>query len=125
MIKAVSVRNINKSINGKEILHDISFDIYEGEIVGLVGPNGAGKSTLLKIMTGLYSYEKGEVSYYNYDLKKDFEKAMSIIGTLIEYPELYENLSGKKNLEIFKTMFKNVDEETVEEIVKIVEMEKY
>ena len=125
MIKAVSVRNINKSINGKEILHDISFDIYEGEIVGLVGPNGAGKSTLLKIMTGLYSYEKGEVSYYNYDLKKDFEKAMSIIGTLIEYPELYNNLSGKKNLEIFKTMFKNVDEETVEEIVKIVEMEKY
>ena len=125
MIKAVSVRNINKSIKGKEILHDISFDIYEGEIVGLVGPNGAGKSTLLKIMTGLYSYEKGEVSYYNYDLKKDFEKAMSIIGTLIEYPELYENLSGKKNLEIFKTMFKNVDEETVEEIVKIVEMEKY
>lgn len=125
MIKAVSVRNISKTINGKNILHDINFDIYEGEKVGLVGPNGAGKSTLLKIMTGLYNFENGEVSYYNYDLKKDFEKAMSIIGTLIEYPDLYNNLSGRKNLEIFKNMFPNIDEGTVEEIVKIVEMEKY
>ena len=125
MIKAVSVRNINKTINGRRILSDINFDIYEGEKVGLVGPNGAGKSTLLKIMTGLYKYENGDVCYYNYDLKKDFEKAMSIIGTLIEYPDLYYNLSGKKNLEIFKTMFRDIDEETVEEIVKIVEMEKY
>ena len=65
MIKAVSVRNISKTINGKKILHDINFDIYEGEKVGLVGPNGAGKSTLLKIMTGLYNFENGEVSYYN------------------------------------------------------------
>ena len=125
MIKAVSVRNISKTINGKQILHDINFDIYEGEKVGLVGPNGAGKSTLLKIMTGLLTYENGEVSYYNYDLKKDFEKAMSIIGTLIEYPDLYYNLTGKKNLEIFKNMFPKIDEGTVEEIVKIVEMEKY
>ncbi len=124
MIKAIKVRNISKKINGRRILHDINFDVYEGEIVGLVGPNGAGKSTLLKIMTGLYSYDSGEISYYNYDLKNNFEEAMSIIGTLIEYPDLYYNLSGKKNLEIFKTMFKNVDDETINEIVKIVEMEK-
>ena len=125
MIKAVSVRNISKTINGKKILDDINFDVYEGEIVGLVGPNGAGKSTLLKVMTGLYSYDSGEIYYYNYNLKNDFEKAMSIIGSLIEYPDLYYNLSGRKNLEIFKKMFKNVSDETINEIVKIVEMEKY
>ena len=124
MVKAISVRNLKKSINGRVILDDISFDIYEGEIVGLVGPNGAGKSTLLKVMTGLYKYDEGNISYYNFDLKNDFEEAMSIIGTLIEYPDLYDSLSGRKNLEIFKTMFKNVKEETIEEIVKIVEMEK-
>ena len=124
MIKAVSVRNICKTINGKKILDDINFDVYEGEIVGLVGPNGAGKSTLLKVMTGLYSYDSGEIYYYNYNLKNDFEKAMSIIGSLIEYPDLYYNLSGRKNLEIFRSMFKNVSDETISEIVKIVEMEK-
>ena len=125
MRNSVKVRNVYKSINAKQILTNINFDIYEGEIVGLVGPNGAGKSTLLKVMTGLYSYDKGEIFYYDYNLKEDFEKAMSIIGTLIESPDLYKNISGKNNLKIFKSMFKDVDESTIEEIVKIVEMEKY
>ena len=125
MKKVIEVRNISKSINGKKILSDISFDAYEGDIIGLVGKNGAGKSTLLKVMTGLYTYDSGEIYYYNYNLKKDFEKAMSIIGTLIESPDLYKNLSGSNNLKLFKSMFKNIDEETIKEIVNIVEMEKF
>ena len=67
----------------------------------------------------------GEIYYYDYNLKTEFEKAMSIVGTLIEYPDLYKNLSGKKNLNIFKSMFKGIDEDTIYEIVKIMEMEKY
>ncbi len=125
MERSIRVRNLNKKIGGKEILRDISFDIYEGEIVGLVGKNGAGKSTLLKIMTGLYSMDSGDIYYYDYNLNIEFEKAMSIVGTLIETPDLYKNISGSKNLEIFKSMFKNISDESVEEIVKIVEMEKY
>lgn len=125
MKRVIKVRNISKTINKKKILDNINFDIYEGEIVGLVGKNGAGKSTLLKIMTGLYSYDEGEIYYYNYNLKTDYEKAMSIVGTLIENPDMYSNLTGKKNLEIFKSMFKGIDEGTIEEIVRIVEMEKY
>ena len=110
MKKAIKVRNLNKSINGREILKDINFDIYEGEIVGLVGPNGAGKSSLLKVMTGLYSIDSGDIFYYDYSLKKDFEKAMSIIGTIIEAPDLYKNLSGSDNLNLFKSMFKGIDD---------------
>lgn len=125
MKRVIKVRNISKTINKKKILDNINFDIYEGEIVGLVGKNGAGKSTLLKIMTGLYSYDEGEIYYYNYNLKTDYEKAMSIVGTLIENPDMYSNLTGKKNLEIFKSMFKGIDEGTIEEIARIVEMEKY
>ena len=125
MERSIRVRNLNKKIGGKEILKNISFDIYEGEIVGLVGKNGAGKSTLLKIMTGLYTMDSGDIYYYDYNLNNEYEKAMSIVGTLIETPDLYKNISGAKNLEIFKSMFKNISDDTVEEIVKIVEMEKY
>lgn len=125
MQKAIKVRNLNKKIRGNQILKDISFDIYDGEIVGLVGPNGSGKSTLLKMMSGLYSIDSGEIYYYDYNLKYDFEKAMAIIGTLIESPDLYKNMTGNKNLKLFKSMFKGVDENTIKEIVQIVEMEKF
>ena len=50
---------------------------------------------------------------------------MSIVGTLIESPDLYDSLSGNNNLKVFKKMFKDIDENTINEIVKIVEMEKY
>ena len=125
MKKSITVRNIGKTLGGKRILEDINFDAYEGEIIGLVGKNGAGKSTLLKLMTGLYTIDEGEIIYYDYALKYDYEKAMSLVGTIIETPDMYKTLTGKKNLKLFKTMFKGVDEGTIEEIVKIVEMEKY
>ena len=124
-MQAIKARNVCKSINGRMILHNISFDIYEGEIVGLVGPNGAGKSTLLKVMTGLYNLDEGDIYYYDFNLKEDYEKAMSIVGTIIEDPNLYKNLSGKDNMKVFKSMFKGINDNTVNEIVKIVEMEKY
>lgn len=125
MNKAIKVRNLSKKIRGKQVLKNINFDVYEGEIVGLVGPNGAGKSTLLKLMTGLYSIESGDIFYFDYNMKYDYERCMAIIGTLIESPDLYKNLSGKQNLELFKSMFKGIDEETIKEIVQIVEMEKF
>ena len=50
---------------------------------------------------------------------------MSLVGTLIESPDLYKNLSGFDNLELFKSMFKDVDEKRIKEIVEIVEMEKH
>lgn len=125
MQKAIKVRNISKVINDRKILDNINFDIYEGEVVGLVGPNGAGKSTLLKIMSGLYPIKEGLIEYYGIDLKNNFENALSLVGALIESPDLYKNLSGYDNLELFKSMFKGVDENRIREIVKIVEMEKH
>lgn len=124
MEKIIKVRNVNKYIGDRKILDNINFDVYKGEIVGLVGPNGAGKSTLLKIMSGLYSSD-GEIIYDGYDLKKDFEKAMSIVGTLIEYPDMYSNLSGKKNLNIYKSMFNGINDDSINSIVKMVEMETF
>ena len=61
MKKSITVRNVSKEIGGKKILDNISFDAYEGEIIGLVGKNGAGKSTLLKLMTGLYTIDEGDI----------------------------------------------------------------
>ena len=120
----IEVKNITKIINCKKILDDINFNVNENSIVGLIGPNGAGKSTLLKVMTGLYTIDKGDVLYYGKSLKNDFEEAIRSVGCIIENPDMYKNLSGYDNLDIFKVMFKGVNEETVRGIVNIVNLEK-
>lgn len=123
--KAIKVRNVSKIIGKKKVLDNINFDIYEGEKVGIVGKYGSGKTTLLKVMSGLYSMDEGNIFYYDVDLEKNYEKAMSIIGNLLETPDVYKDLNNKNNLELFKKMFKGVDEESIKGIVKIVEMEKH
>ena len=107
------------------IIDSITSSFETGSFYGVLGPNGAGKSTLLKLLTGLYSIESGDIFYFDYNMKYDFEKCMAIIGTLIETPDLYKNISGYDNLKIFKSMFKGIDEDTIKEIVQIVEMEKF
>lgn len=120
----VEVKNISKIIKGKEVLKNINFSIEEGKVVGLIGPNGSGKSTLLKIMTGLYKPTTGDTFYNGISLKENYEKAIENVGCIIENPTFYKDLTGKENLEIFKSMFKDIDENIVKEIVKIVNIEK-
>ena len=121
---AIEIKNVTKVLGGKKILNNISFNVRRGSVIGLVGPNGAGKSTLLKIMTGLYTLDVGEIYYDGISLKKDYELAMRNIGCIIESPDMYKNLSGSDNLDLFKLMFKGVSEETIKGIVQILDLEK-
>ena len=79
----------------------------------------------LHFCTARKNLDTKTIKSYSIDLKHNYEKAMSLVGTLIESPDLYKNLSGFDNLELFKSMFKDVDEKRIKEIVEIVEMEKH
>ena len=48
----LSVRNLNKSFDGKKVLNDLTFDLMEGEFLSILGPSGCGKTTLLRVLTG-------------------------------------------------------------------------
>lgn len=60
--KIIQIKNLDVSVGGGQILHNITFDVHKGDIVTIVGPNGAGKSTLIKAMLGLISYS-GTIIY--------------------------------------------------------------
>lgn len=114
--------DIYKKIGKKEILKGISFEIKEGDILGFIGPNGAGKTTAIKLVLGLQKIDKGSVYINGYNIKSDFTKAIERVGAIVENPDFYMYLSGRKNL-ILKARLCNVTKERIDEVVKLVELE--
>ncbi len=117
---AVSIKGLNKTIGKRQILHDISFDAYSGEVFGFLGPNGAGKTTTIKMIVGLLSIDSGEISVCGAEIKKDFEGALKNIGGIVENPEMYKHLTGYQNLEHYARMREGVTKERIDEVVALV-----
>lgn len=115
--------NLNKVIKKKQILSNVSFELNEGEILGFIGPNGAGKTTTIKLVLGLQSITSGNVKINGYDVKTDFVKAIEKVGAIVENPDFYMYLSGRKNLELVARMYKNIDSKRIDEVVKLVGLE--
>lgn len=67
---------LHKKIGKKDILKNVSVEIYEGDILGFIGPNGAGKTTTIKLILGLQSITSGSVKINGYDITKNFVKAI-------------------------------------------------
>lgn len=70
MSKAITVKDLYVSYDGKNVLHDISFSFQKGNLIGIIGPNGAGKSTLIKALLELIPRDHGTVSVDNQPIKK-------------------------------------------------------
>ncbi len=122
MSKVLELKNVTKIIGNRKIVDNVSFEINSGEIFGFLGPNGAGKTTI-KMITGLLKIDKGDILISNNDVKKNFEKALSQVGGIIENPEMYGYLTGRTNLEIYGRMHGNISKERVNEVIKLVKLE--
>ncbi|MGL5149691.1 MAG: ABC transporter ATP-binding protein [Clostridium sp.] len=122
-MKAVlELKNVSKIMEGKPLVEDISFSINKGEIFGFLGPNGAGKTTTIKMITGLYSISKGEIYIDGHSVKKEFEKALSGVGGIIENPEMYGYLTGMDNLKLYARMHEGITKERIDEVVSLVKL---
>lgn len=124
MNNLIEVKKINKTFGKKKVLNDVSFSVREGEILGFIGPNGAGKTTTIKLILGLQKIDSGNVLINGFDIKDDFTKAIEKVGAIVESPDLYMYLTGRKNLEMIASMYRNVSKEKVDEIIKMVGLEK-
>jgi len=120
----LKVTNLSKTIKKKEIIKDISFQLNKGEVLGFLGPNGAGKSTTLRMLVGLSRPSAGTISICGHGIGDDFVQAMSHVGCIIEGPDLYEYLSGYKNLELLGAMSPQVTRAAIDEAIALVGMEK-
>ncbi|HOP66042.1 MAG TPA: ABC transporter ATP-binding protein [Bacilli bacterium] len=116
--------NLYKSFGKKKVIKGLSLELYEGDILGFIGPNGSGKTTTIKMILGLQKIDKGTVTINGADIEKDFVSAISDVGAIVENPDLYMYLSGRKNLELIARMYKNISPARIDEVVKLVKLEK-
>lgn len=88
----IDIEHVTKRYGSKTILHDISFNVKQGEIVGFLGPNGAGKTTTMRMVAGFTAATSGTVRVAGYDMATDNQLAAEHIGYLPEQPPLYDVL---------------------------------
>lgn len=119
----LSVENVSKTIKNKEIIKGISFEINAREILGFLGPNGAGKSTTLRMIVGLSKPSSGNIYIDGHSISNDYVKAMSQVGCIIETPDMYNYMSGYKNLEMLGSMSKDVTKKSIDDAIELVGME--
>ncbi|MHB8963067.1 MAG: ABC transporter ATP-binding protein [Saccharofermentanales bacterium] len=119
----LEVRNLVKYFGKRKVIDNVSFEVLPGEIFGFLGPNGAGKTTTIKMIMGFLSVDEGEILINGVTLRKDYEKAMSSIGGIVENPEMYKDLSGQINLEMYARLHDGVTKERIREVVALVGMQ--
>jgi len=112
-----------KRYKSRYAVNDVSFQVLEGEIFGFLGPNGAGKSTVIKMITGLAKPDSGEIKICGYSVSKQFEKAIKCLGGIIETPVCYNYMTGMQNLKFYAGLYKHIDNEKIDNIVKLVGLE--
>ena len=112
MQNSIKVINLKKSYGTKEAVKNISFEIKENEIIGLLGPNGSGKTTTIGMILGLLKPTSGEVLINGIKIEKNPIEILQKINFISPYIELPKKLTVKQNLIVYGKLYsvKNLNE---------------
>lgn len=119
MTNIIETINLTKEYKNFTAVDKVSINIKKGHIYGFLGPNGAGKTTTLKMILGLIKPTSGSFLIDNMKFPDNRIEILSKIGSLIESPSFYPNLTGKENLEIIRRIL-SLPPSSVDEALKIV-----
>lgn len=100
----IETKNLTKQYGAQKSVADLNIHVRKGRIYGLLGRNGAGKTTTMKMLLGLTAPTSGEVRICGMSLRGNEKRLLPRIGSLIESPGFYPNLTGTENLSIFATL---------------------
>ena len=96
----IETHNLSKIYQGRAVVDNLSIHIKKGEIYGFVGPNGAAKSTLMKMLLNLVKPDAGEITIFSNNLLENNFEILKRIGSIIENPYFYTNLTARQNLDL-------------------------
>jgi len=116
MSPILSLRNVTKSFGALTVTDDVSFDVPQGQALGIIGPNGAGKSTLFNLITGNLSADAGRIDYDGRDVTRvpPMQRCLSGIGRSFQIPQPFDRLTVFENLLVSATHGRGLPERAVE-----------
>lgn len=107
---SITVKNLNKSFDGKKVIDDVSFNVKDGEVLAIVGFSGSGKSTILKLISDLIYYDSGQI-----------ETSIGDVSMVFQYSALFDSLNVFNNIAFAlkerKEFRKKFNQKQLEEIV--------
>lgn len=128
MKKIIEVKNLTKKYKNMTAVDDLSFNVSEGEILGLLGPNGSGKSTTINCLLSLLNYSNGNIKIFgkmmdvdSYDIKKD-------IGVVFQEVAVFDELTVYENIDYFCGLYildKEKRKECIEDAISLVGLENF
>lgn len=114
----LKTNNLTKIYKGVTVVDKLNITLNKGEIYGFIGKNGAGKTTTIKMIMGLIKANRGEIELFGSN--KNNQRIYGKIGSIIEYPGFYPNLTAKENLEIHRRMIGMQSKSCIKDSLNIV-----
>lgn len=118
----LQIKNLQKVFKDTQVVNLSSLSVQQGEIYGFLGPNGAGKTTTMKMILSLISRTAGEIEVFGQSIGTD-KQYLNQIGSMIEEPSYYPNLTGYENLLVFQKIL-GFDKKNIQETLKIVGLDQ-
>ncbi|MBD8921891.1 ABC transporter ATP-binding protein [bacterium] len=107
MKKVIEVKNLTKEYKNLKAIDNLSFDVYEGEILGLLGPNGSGKSTTINSILQLLNYSSGSIKIFGHVMKPDAYEIKKDIGVIFQEVAVFQELTVYENIDYFCGLYIN------------------
>ena len=112
--------NITKKYGEQLAVDNVNMTIKKGDIYGFIGQNGAGKTTLIRLITGLIHKSGGERELLGANEENELNKARTMVGSLIESPSFYTNMTARENLEVSRLVRNIPGKKCIDEVLELV-----
>lgn len=120
----IETQHLTKSYKNFTAVSDLNLHIKKGTVYGFLGPNGAGKSTTMKMFLGLTQPTSGSFSIHGKQYPKDRFSILKEIGSFIEAPAFYGNLTGEENLDLIRRIL-GLPKSSVSDVLELVGLERF
>lgn len=128
MKKIIEVEHLTKEYKTLKAINDLTFEVYEGEILGLLGPNGSGKSTTINCLLSLLHYQNGTIRIFGKEMKPDSYDLKRNIGVVFQEVAVFDELNVYDNIDYFCGLYissKEKREQCVQEAIDFVGLREF